>query len=82
MGGVSDQTFVRTIQSIYHQTPMAFYRGLGAVLLGIVPKMAIRFTSFETYKAILKRPDEKALTSGRLILGRLSTGSQDEKIAS
>lgn len=54
---------------------MAFYRGLGAVLLGIVPKMAIRFTSFETYKTILKRPDEKALTSGRLILGRLRTGS-------
>lgn len=75
MSGVSDKTLVRTIQSIYRQAPMAFYRGLGAVLLGIVPKMAIRFTSFETYKTILKRPDEKALTSGRLILGRLRTGS-------
>lgn len=75
MSGVSDKTLVRTIQSIYRQAPMAFYRGLGAVLLGIVPKMAIRFTSFETYKTILKRPDKKALTSGRLILGRLRTGS-------
>ncbi|OQD93436.1 hypothetical protein PENSOL_c032G10210 [Penicillium solitum] len=36
--------------------------------------MAIRFTSFETYKAILKRPDEKALTSGRLILAGLASG--------
>ncbi|KOS38700.1 hypothetical protein ACN38_g10473 [Penicillium nordicum] len=69
-----DKTLVRTIQSIYRQAPMAFYRGLGAVLLGIVPKMAIRFTSFETYKTILKRPDEKALTSGRLILAGLAAG--------
>lgn len=75
MGGVLDQTLVRTMQSIYHQSPTAFYRGLGAVLIGIVPKMAIRFTSFETYKAILKRPDEEALTSGRLILGRLNPRS-------
>lgn len=82
MSAPLDQTLARTIQSIYHQSPTAFYRGLGAVLIGIVPKMAIRFTSFETYKAILKRPDEKALTSGRLILGRLSTGSSNEKIVS
>jgi solute carrier family 25 (mitochondrial citrate transporter), member 1 len=32
------------------ETPLALYKGLGAVLSGIVPKMAIRFASFETYK--------------------------------
>jgi solute carrier family 25 citrate transporter 1 len=29
------------------------YKGLGAVMTGIVPKMAIRFTSYEWYKQIL-----------------------------
>jgi hypothetical protein len=29
------------------------YKGLGAVLTGIVPKMAIRFTSYEWYKQML-----------------------------
>lgn len=32
------------------ETPLALYKGLGAVLSGIVPKMAIRFASFEAYK--------------------------------
>lgn len=32
------------------ESPLALYKGLGAVLVGIVPKMAIRFTSFEQYK--------------------------------
>lgn len=30
--------------------PLALYKGLGAVVSGIVPKMAIRFSSFEAYK--------------------------------
>jgi solute carrier family 25 citrate transporter 1 len=29
------------------------YKGLGAVVSGIVPKMAIRFSSFEYYKELL-----------------------------
>jgi solute carrier family 25 (mitochondrial citrate transporter), member 1 len=32
---------------------LALYKGLGAVYVGIVPKMAIRFLSFEQYKEIL-----------------------------
>lgn len=28
----------------------ALYKGLSAVMMGIAPKMAVRFTSFETYK--------------------------------
>ncbi|KAL6802949.1 mitochondrial carrier [Trichoderma sp. SZMC 28013] len=31
-----------------------FYRGLGAVLLGIAPKMAVRFSSFEFYSTLLE----------------------------
>lgn len=32
---------------------LAMYKGLGAVVLGIIPKMAIRFSSFEFYKSCL-----------------------------
>ena len=30
------------------ETPLGLYKGLGAVISGIVPKMAIRFASFES----------------------------------
>jgi hypothetical protein len=32
---------------------LSLYKGLGAVITGIVPKMAIRFSSFEFYKGLL-----------------------------
>ncbi|KAF9330709.1 hypothetical protein BGZ91_000047, partial [Linnemannia elongata] len=32
------------------ESPLALYKGLGAVTAGIVPKMAIRFTTFQFYK--------------------------------
>jgi solute carrier family 25 (mitochondrial citrate transporter), member 1 len=32
---------------------LGLYKGLGAVLTGIVPKMALRFTSYEWYKSAL-----------------------------
>lgn len=38
---------------VKRETPLALYKGLGAVLGGIVPKMAIRFASFEAYKGWL-----------------------------
>ena len=34
------------------ETPLGLYKGLGAVVTGIVPKMAIRFSSFEFYKTL------------------------------
>lgn len=43
--------FIATgVSIVRRETPLALYKGLGAVLSGIVPKMAIRFASFETYK--------------------------------
>ena len=35
------------------ETALGLYKGLGAVLTGIVPKMAIRFTSYDWYKQAL-----------------------------
>ncbi|KOS19179.1 Succinate/fumarate mitochondrial transporter [Escovopsis weberi] len=42
------------------ETPLGLYKGLGAVLTGIVPKMAIRFTSFEWYKQLLAPPSSSS----------------------
>jgi hypothetical protein len=45
------------------ETALGLYKGLGAVLTGIVPKMAIRFTSYEWYKQLLA--DENGAVSGK-----------------
>jgi solute carrier family 25 citrate transporter 1 len=45
------------------ETALGLYKGLGAVLTGIVPKMAIRFTSYEWYKQLLA--DKDGLVSGK-----------------
>ena len=41
------------IQIAQKEGVLSLYKGLGAVISGIVPKMAIRFSSFEYYKEIL-----------------------------
>ena len=49
--GAPKRGFMRTgTEIVRKETPLALYKGLGAVMTGIVPKMAIRFTSFEAYK--------------------------------
>lgn len=41
-------SFIATGKDIVkRETPLGLYKGLGAVVGGIVPKMAIRFASFE-----------------------------------
>lgn len=37
---------------------LSLYRGLSAVMAGIVPKMAVRFSAFESYKNWLGASDE------------------------
>jgi len=50
--------FVATGKDIVKkETAFGLYKGLGAVLTGIVPKMAIRFTSYEWYKQALAHED-------------------------
>ncbi|ELU42021.1 succinate:fumarate antiporter [Rhizoctonia solani AG-1 IA] len=61
-----DEGFIATgMQIVRRETPLALYKGLGAVLSGIIPKMAIRFTSFEAYKGFLTdKQTGKASTAG------------------
>lgn len=52
--GTKRRGFVRTgVEIVKKETPLGLYKGLGAVLTGIIPKMAIRFTSYEWYKQAL-----------------------------
>lgn len=49
--GGSTKGPLRTASSIVSKEGFfALYKGLSAVMMGIAPKMAVRFTSFETYK--------------------------------
>jgi len=58
---VKSRGFIATgVHIVRRETPPALYKGLGAVLSGIVPKMAIRFASFETYKGWMADEDGKA----------------------
>ncbi|KAG6008610.1 hypothetical protein E4U21_004250 [Claviceps maximensis] len=62
--GAPKRGFLQTgIGIVRKETPLGLYKGLGAVVTGIVPKMAIRFTSFEWYKQLLGGADA---ASGRV----------------
>ncbi|CAG8619260.1 7290_t:CDS:2, partial [Scutellospora calospora] len=45
--------FIEVINIMRKEKPLALYKGLGVVVTGIVPKMAIRFSSFKLYKGWL-----------------------------
>ena len=52
--GVKRRGFVKTgVEIARKETPLGLYKGLGAVMTGIIPKMAIRFTSYESYRQLL-----------------------------
>lgn len=55
------------------ETPLALYKGLGAVLSGIVPKMAVRFASFEAYKGWLADKETGQTSMGNVFLGTSSS---------
>jgi solute carrier family 25 citrate transporter 1 len=51
------------------ETVWGLYKGLGAVVSGIVPKMAIRFASFESYKGWLADKQTGATSGQGIFLG-------------
>jgi hypothetical protein len=54
----------------------ALYKGLGAVVSGIVPKMAIRFSSFELYKSWMADEHGIVSTSSVFVAG-LAAGTTE-----
>lgn len=62
--------FIRTgINIVQKETFLSLYKGLGAVVLGIVPKMGIRFQSYEFYRSLLAGPDGRVSTGNTFIAG-------------
>ncbi|KAG7447950.1 mitochondrial carrier [Guyanagaster necrorhizus] len=62
---------------VRRETPLALYKGLGAVLSGIVPKMAIRFASFEAYKGWLADKETGKTSLGNIFLAGLGAGTTE-----
>lgn len=72
--GQKKRGFLQTGKDIVKkETAFGLYKGLGAVLTGIVPKMAIRFTSYEWYKQLLAN-SEGEVTSTRTFFAGLGAG--------
>lgn len=66
--------FLRTgINIAQKESFWSLYKGLGAVVLGIVPKMGIRFQSYEFYRSLLKDP-EGAITTGNTFIAGVGAG--------
>jgi len=54
---------------VKRETPLGLYKGLGAVCTGIIPKMAIRFTSYEWYKQMLANKDGTVASRSTFLAG-------------
>ncbi|RJE22370.1 Succinate fumarate mitochondrial transporter [Aspergillus sclerotialis] len=73
--GAKPRGFVATgVDIVRKETALGLYKGLGAVLGGIIPKMAIRFTSYEWYKQLLANKETGAITSKSTFLAGLAAG--------
>lgn len=60
------------------ETPLGLYKGLGAVVTGIVPKMAIRFSSFEWYKSLAPvDPTSGKISPGAVFVSGLAAGATE-----
>ncbi|GMM37740.1 Sfc1 protein [Saccharomycopsis crataegensis] len=68
--GVKPPGFITTGAGIFRNEGfIALYKGLGAVCIGIVPKMAIRFSSFEYYKTFFTKSDGSISTAATFVSG-------------
>lgn len=63
---------------VKRETPLGLYKGLGAVVTGIVPKMAIRFSSFEFYKSLAKvYPETGKISAKAVFISGLAAGATE-----
>ncbi|ODV92117.1 hypothetical protein CANCADRAFT_82505 [Tortispora caseinolytica NRRL Y-17796] len=73
--GAKKPGFFSTAGSIVkNETPLGLYKGLGAVIAGIVPKMAIRFSSFEFYKTLVANKETNKVSAGGTFIAGLGAG--------
>lgn len=50
------------------------YKGLGAVVMGIIPKMAIRFSSYEFYRGLLTDKETGQISTGAIFIAGVGAG--------
>ncbi|KDQ55027.1 hypothetical protein JAAARDRAFT_37562 [Jaapia argillacea MUCL 33604] len=73
--GAKARGFISTLVRIAsRETPRALYRGLNQSLVGIVPKMSVRFASFDVYKRWLAGGVPGKSTLGDTFLAGLGAG--------
>ncbi|CAF9913697.1 MAG: hypothetical protein HETSPECPRED_001631 [Heterodermia speciosa] len=59
---------------VKRETALGLYKGLGAVLTGIVPKMALRFTSYGWYKELNADKETGAVSGQAVFFAGLAAG--------
>lgn len=69
--------FATGLHIIRRESPLGLYKGLGAVIAGIVPKMAIRFMSFEQYKLMLANKQTGVTSPQGVFLAGLLAGTTE-----
>ncbi|KAI3617702.1 hypothetical protein CBS9595_003611 [Malassezia furfur] len=69
--------FATGMHIIRRESPLGLYKGLGAVVAGIVPKMAIRFMSFEQYKGWLANRETGVTSPQGVFLAGLGAGTTE-----
>lgn len=62
------------LQIAKRETPLGLYKGLGAVVTGIIPKMSIRFSSYEFYKKQLTPSDGSKISTGNNFIAGVGAG--------
>lgn len=73
--GTKPPGFIKTGRTIYHNEGfLALYKGLGAVVIGIIPKMAIRFSSYEWYRTLLADKQTGKVSTGNTFIAGLMAG--------
>lgn len=67
--------FIGTARDISTQEGfLALYKGLGAVVIGIIPKMAIRFTSYEFFRTLLADRQTGVVSTGNTFVAGVGAG--------
>lgn len=76
--GVKPPGFIKTGRNIYTEEGLlALYKGLGAVVIGIIPKMAIRFSSYEFYRSALADKQTGSVSTGNTFLAGVGAGTTE-----
>lgn len=72
---VKPRGFIKTgVHIVRKDGPLGLYKGLGAVIVGITPKMAIRFSTFEYLKRLFAPKDGRPLSTTGIFFAGIGAG--------